>query len=437
MKIAVIGAGISGIGAALALAPHYDVQLFEKDARFGGHANTVDIDYDGVKLAVDTGFIVFNNKNYPNLTGLFDELGVQSEASDMSFGVSLNGGRLEYACDNLDKIFAQRWRALDVGFLNCFREILRFNRIAPVELANGALDGYAIGDWLKARGFSRQMRENFVLAMGGAIWSTPMNKIADFPARAFVQFFVNHELLSGLGAAIQWRTVSGGSREYVRRALQRLGPRAQLGRGAVALRRQATGRVEIEFEDGAVEIFDHVVLATHSDQALGLLSDADDEERSLLGAIRYSDNTAVLHRDPALMPKRRKVWSSWSFLAETGSEARPAALSYWMNRLQNLDPSRPVFVTLNPPIEPDPSLVFSRHAYAHPLYDQAAFDAQAQMDRIQGRRGVWYAGAWLGWGFHEDGLKSGLRVAAALGARPDWAADLGAPMRSSFALAAE
>ncbi|MEL6979777.1 MAG: FAD-dependent oxidoreductase [Pseudomonadota bacterium] len=436
MKIAIIGAGISGLGAALALKDTADVHLFEQDPRFGGHANTVVVDYDGEETPVDTGFIVFNDRNYPNLCALFDHLGVASETSDMSFSVSLDRGRLEYACDDLDRVFAQRWRVLDPKFLWSFREIMRFNRVAKAALESGALEGLSLGAFLDQHGFAEGFRQNFLYGMGGAIWSTPSAEISAFPAKGFVTFFANHALLHGFGRVITWRTVSGGSREYVRRALQELGPRAQAGVGARALRRRVDGRVEIAFSDGAEGVFDQVLLAGHPDQSLAVMEDADAEERSILSAVRYRENTAVLHRDPALMPKRRKVWSSWNFLNETGANARPAAVSYWMNRLQNIDRKKPLFVTLNPPREPDPNLVFGRYSYAHPQYDQAAFDAQTRLDDIQGRGGLWYAGAWTRWGFHEDGLRSGLRVAAALGATPVWARDLGAPIRG-LAIAAE
>ena len=373
MKIAVIGAGVAGIGAALALSKSHDVQLFEQDARFGGHANTVDVDHDGRQIAVDTGFIVYNEKNYPNLCGFFDSLGVATETSDMSFGVSLNSGRLEYACDNLDKIFAQRWRALDPSYLRCFADILRFNRQAPRALAAGALEGVALDEWLLAQGYSRQMREYFVMSMGAAIWSTPLADIGRFPARAFVQFFANHELFTGLGPSIQWRTVTGGSREYVSRALRRLGPRAVAGVGAQSVSRLPSGQVRVAFQDGSEGVFDHVVLAVHADQAAALLADASDDERRIVGAVKFSQNVAVLHADASLMPKRRKVWSSWNVLVESGDEnvRTPASLTYWMNRLQDIDQSTPLFVTLNPQRAPDPKLTFGTFAYDHPLYDQA------------------------------------------------------------------
>ncbi len=438
MKIAVIGAGISGLGAALALGERHDVRLFEADGRFGGHANTVDVETaSGETIPVDTGFIVFNDRNYPNLCALFDHLGVETQPSDMTFSVTLDGGKLEYACDDVAKVFAQRWRALDPRFLRAFGQILKFHRQASGKLRRGELEGLSLGDWLDQEGYGDWIRRNFLYPMGGAIWSTPLADIERFPARSLVQFFDNHELLAGFEKRIQWRTVKGGSREYVARLLRKLGPRAQAGVGVARVRRLSEGGVEIALTDGEITRFDEVVLAVHSDQALRLLENPEDSERAMLSAIKYSENTAVLHSDPALMPRLRKVWSSWNVLSETGSEARPATVSYWMNKLQNIDPAHPLFVTLNPPQEPDPALEHGRFSYAHPLFDQAAFEAQSAFDSVQGRGGIWYAGAWLGWGFHEDGLRSGLRVAEALGARPDWARETGAPLSRSLAIAAE
>ncbi len=428
---------MSGLGAALALSETSDVMLFEKDPRFGGHANTEVIDYDGVETAVDTGFIVFNAKNYPNLTALFEHLGAPSEESDMSFSLTVDGGRLEYSCDSVDTIFAQRWRMFDPRTVLALRAGLRFNREAVAALRSGALDNLSLGEFLDQRRFPRFFREHFLYPMGGAIWSTASGKLANFPARAFVQFFVNHELLNGFRRVITWRTVSGGSKVYVQKLLGALGPRAQAGVAARAVRRLPSGKLRVAFSDGSEGLFDHVVLATHSDQAATIVEDLSDEERGALGAIRYSDNVAVLHRDPRLMPKRRKIWSSWNFCATSRGGDRPASVTYWMNRLQNLPRERPLFVSLNPIVEPDPALVFGRYAYAHPQFDVDAFAAQERIDALQGRGGLWYAGAWLGWGFHEDGLRSGLRVAQALGARPAWARDVGAPIEPAAAIAAE
>lgn len=435
MRIAIVGSGISGLGAALALATRHEVRLLERAPRFGGHACTVTVDRFGPAIAVDAGFIVYNEANYPNLVALFAELGVPTHWSDMSFGLSLDGGRMEYACDSLDKIFAQRRNLLSPAFLRGLRDILRFNRTAAAELEAGALDGLGLGEWLAARGYSDWFRDRFLLPMGGAIWSTPLADMLDFPAANLVAFFRNHDLMTGLAPARRWRTVTGGSREYVARALARLGPRARAGVEVVRVERQG-GRPVLRLADGSEARFDQVVLATHAPEALRLLAGADQEERAILGAFRTAANRAVLHSDPRLMPRRRKVWSSWNFLAG-GPGARPAPVTYWMNRLQGLPERFPLFVSLNPAAGPDPGLVHAEFDWAHPVFDRAAFAAQGALDRIQGRGGVWYAGAWTGWGFHEDGLRSGLRVAAALGARPHWVRDAGAPIRGAFARAAE
>lgn len=436
MKIAVIGSGIAGLGAALALSETADVTLFEKDDRLGGHANTVEVDHDGRHIAVDTGFIVFNHRNYPNLVALFDALGVASKQSDMSFGFSLGDGEMEYACDNLDKIFAQRRNLLRPRFIGMFRDVLRLCRQAPADLAAGGIGGATLGEWVARHGFSDWFRDRFILPMGAAIWSTPSRRILDFPAESFLRFFANHDLYTGLGEMIKWRTVDGGSREYVGRIAARLGNRAQVGAEVVAVSRPGP-RPVVRLADGHEASFDHVVMACHGPQACALLADKDGEEAALLGAFRVSQNRAILHRDPRLMPQRSKVWSSWNLMSRgTGDADRPVAVTYWMNRLQGIDRNHPLFVTLNPHVEPDPATVFATFDYAHPLYDRAAFDAQAGMDAIQGRGGVWYAGAWLGFGFHEDGLRSGLRVASALGARPSWLRDAGAPLSLPLAEAA-
>ncbi len=429
MKIAVVGAGISGLGAALALSERHDVRLYEQAGRLGGHANTVDVAFGEAVQPVDTGFIVYNLRNYPNLTALFDHLDVPTKWSDMSFGFSLAGGACEYACDNLGTIFAQRWRVFDPRFLRVVREILRFTKLAPADMASGRLDGRSLGEWLAERRFSGWFRERFLLPMGGAIWSTSAAEVLRFPALNFVNFFHNHDLMTGLDPAQRWRTVDGGSREYVRRAHERLGPRVLLGRRAVAVETGAA-RPVLRFADGGEETFDQVVLAVHGPEARALLARPDAQQAALLGVFRTTQNRAVLHSDPRLMPRRRRVWSSWNFLADRAemADGRPAQVTYWMNRLQSIPADRPLFVSLNPRAEIDEAKVHGVFDYAHPFYDQAAFEAQRAVDAIQGRGGVWYAGAWLGYGFHEDGLRSGLRVAAALGARPAWAVETGRPL---------
>lgn len=439
MKIAVVGSGAAGLGAALALSDRHDVLLFEKADRFGGHANTVIAETEGERVAVDTGFIVYNDTNYPNLSAMFAHLGTPTKASDMSFGFSLQEGRFEYACDNLDKIFAQRRNVFNPRFLLGFRDVMRFVKLAPRDLASGALSGLTLGEWLTERRFGAWFRERFILPMGSAIWSTPAERMLAFPAANFVSFFANHDLFTGLAAAMQWRTVAGGAQVYVGEIVARLSGRARKNVDVVAARRVGA-RVELRFADGSEGLFDHVVFAGHAPETAALITDQDPEERALLGAFHTTRNRAVLHRDPSMMPRRRKVWSSWSMLFEGdagGAAGQPVTLTYWMNRLQGLSVKENYFVTLNGAREPDPALTVAAFDYAHPCYDEAAFAAQARMDEIQGRGGYWYAGAWLGWGFHEDAVKSGLRVAEALDARPVWARDLGPSLTREFDVAAE
>ena len=438
MKIAVIGAGISGLGAAYALSENHDVRVFEQNARIGGHAHTVDVDYSDGSQWVDTGFIVYNYRNYPNLTSLFEHLDVPTRWSDMSFGFSLNDGDCEYACDNLDKIFAQRWRAFDPRFVQTFTEILRFTKVGPRDLMSGRMEGLSLREWLEQRRFSQWFRERFLLPMGGAIWSTSLIDVMDFPAESFVRFFVNHDLMTGLDSAQRWRTVEGGSREYVKRLVAKLGPRVLVNQGVAAVEQSAI-KPEVIFEDGSREHFDQVVMAVHGPVAHRLLNNAQDVQSDVLSAFQTSSNRVFLHSDTALMPKRQKVWSSWNFLSN-GMEKdadRPAQVSYWMNRLQGIPNERPLFISLNPQVEPNPELVHGTYSYDHPLFNRESFDAQIAMDRIQGLGGIWYAGAWLGYGFHEDGLRSGLRVAEALGGRPDWVKDTATPLVQPLVHAAE
>lgn len=429
-RIAIIGSGISGIGAALALAPHHDVILFEKDGRLGGHANTVRIEYpmEGgqAPVDVDTGFIVYNEKTYPNLTAFFEHYDVPTEWSDMSLSFTVDGGRIEWAADNLDKIFAQRRNLFRPSFVGAMRSVLRFNREALEALASDEPHDEPIEQWLDARGYSDAFKRLYLYPMAGAIWSTRSGDIAAFPARSLFRFYENHDLLTGLGDAVQWRTVTGGSRSYVTRAAAQLGERVRMETPVTSVT-SSGGGVLVTLADGSEERFDQAVMATHSDQALALRSDADAETRDLLAKLRYTPNRAVLHRDTSLMPSRRKAWSSWNTVVG-GDADKTASLTYWMNRLQNIDKAMPLFVTLNPHREPDPATVFGEYSYAHPFFDTGAFAAQEAFDRVQGRGGIWYAGAWLGYGFHEDGLRSALRVAEALGVRPPWARDTRAPI---------
>ena len=413
MKVAVIGAGVSGLGAAYALKDSHDLTLYEKDARLGGHANTVRIDYDGRAIDVDTGFIVYNARNYPNLVGLLDTLGVESRETDMSFAFACK--RLEWSSNFPRGVFAQKRNLINPRFLRMLADIRRFNDTALDDLDAGRLADLTLSGYLRLRGFGAAFETNYLLPMGAAIWSTSERGIGDVPAESFVRFFSNHNLLQMVQPT--WRTVKGGSRQYVDRLGEPLGERVRAG--AARVRRLARGGVEVTGVDSEVEHFDQVILACHSDQALALLDDPDLEERAFLGAIRYCPNRAYLHRDTSLMPRRRNAWGSWNYLLDPKTH-EPGGVTYWMNSLQAIDPAYPVFVSLNPTAEPDPRLTFGAFDYDHPQFDTPSLAAQRRFSRIQGRGGVWYAGAWLGFGFHEDGLTAGLRVAIALGGSTPW-----------------
>lgn len=417
-KIAVIGAGISGLAAAWLLSRRHDVTLFEAGGRLGGHTNTVEVDLDGVRHPVDTGFLVFNERTYPNLIALFDELKVDAHESDMSFSVSLDGGRLEWAGTNLNTLFAQRRNALSLSFLGMLRDIVRFNGMAAQHLEQAAQTDCCVGDLLDAGRYGEAFRNHYLLPMAAAIWSCATADVLRFPAATFLRFCINHALLQ-INGRPRWRTVRGGGREYVRRLAAKIGcvrTHARVER----IRRAADG-VYISVA-GDTARFDHVVLATHAPTSLKMLEDADAIERKLLGAVRFQPNVAILHTDATLLPRRERVWAAWNYLAtRNGSGAEPACVSYLLNRLQPLPFTRPLIVTLNACFEPRPELELARFVYDHPLLDQAAVSAQHRLSEIQGMRNTWFAGAWTGYGFHEDGLKSALRVAAAFGVSPVWA----------------
>lgn len=419
-RIAVIGSGIAGNGAAWSLCDRHDVVLYEAEARAGGHSATVDVDYDGVSIPVDTGFIVYNEPNYPNLVSLFRHLDVPTEASDMSFGVSVRGGAHEWSGQSLGGLFARKRNLVSLRFMGMLRDILRFNATARTDLARGIGATVTLRAYLADRGFRPSFAEDYLVPMGAAIWSMPAERMLEFPARALLTFFDNHRLIDRDPPL--WRTVSGGSRVYVNRMLNKIVRRGALrvATPVVRIERSARG-VTVVDAFGNRDVFDQVVLACHTDQALALLDRPSDAERSVLGAIGYRPNTVYLHRDPGLMPRRKQVWSSWNYLSWPADHpVEGVALSYWMNRLQNIDPSRPVFVTLNPPFAPDPDLTFGTFSYSHPQFDRMALHAQSALPAIQGEHRTWFCGAWSGYGFHEDGLASGLRVAEALGGTVPW-----------------
>jgi predicted NAD/FAD-binding protein len=427
MRIAVVGSGIAGNAAAWTLSQRYHVTVYERELRCGGHSHTVTVDYDGEKIAVDTGFIVYNERNYPQLTQLLAHLGVETVASDMSFALSADHGRFEWQGGGssligmLKGLFAQPSNLLSPSYLAMLRDILRFNAMSLSDLRAGRLSGLSLGQYFAATGCSSRLLSDYLAPMGGAIWSTSADDMLNFPAENFVAFFDNHRLLH-FDRPI-WRTVKGGSQAYVERLKPAFARRLRLGCAVTQVRRTPHG-VVVDDSLGHTETYDHVVIAAHSDQALKMLADPSPQERDVLGAIRYAPNVAYLHRDPKLMPKRKRAWASWNFLRwpREGSPVNDVAVTYWMNRLQGIDPSRPLFVSLNPPFAPDPQLTFGRYDYDHPQYDAAAFAAQKRIEEIQGRRHTWFCGAWHGYGFHEDGLRSALNVAEALGAAAPWKA---------------
>ncbi|WP_035693570.1 NAD(P)/FAD-dependent oxidoreductase [Azospirillum halopraeferens] len=413
LDIAVIGSGISGLSAAWLLSREHRVTLYEKEDRPGGHANTVDA---GGGTAVDTGFIVYNEANYPNLVALFDHLGVPTRATDMSFAVSLGEGALEYAGTSPGTLFAQKRNLIRPRFLRMIRDLLRFYREAPRLLAGPDPDRLTLGEFLDRGGYSDAFVNDHLLPMAAAIWSAPARTMRDHPAAAFVRFCDNHGLLKLTGRPV-WRTVEGGSREYVRRITADLGDAVRLNTAVEHVRRE-DGRVQVQDRRGGVRTHDHVVIAAHADQALGLLADADEAERALLGAFRYQRNLAILHTDPSLMPRRRAVWSSWNYLGSRNhaGDTGEVCVTYWMNRLQTFLPAgRDLFVTLNPTRQPREDTILRSFLYDHPVFDPQARHAQQRLWSLQGVRNTWFCGAWFGAGFHEDGLQAGLAVAEALG----------------------
>ncbi|MBC6438311.1 MAG: FAD-dependent oxidoreductase [Rhodobacteraceae bacterium] len=412
-RIAVVGAGISGMGAAYFLSKTHDVTLFEADLRLGGHARTIMAGKHGDQ-PVDTGFIVYNCINYPHLVRLFKALDVPVTRSDMSFAASINGGAIEYGLRSLGALFAQKRNLVRPGFLRMLRDILRFNARAA-RLAGD--DGITLGQLMDRMQMGHWFRDYYMTPISGAIWSTPKEGIMEFPAQALIRFFRNHHLLQSTGQH-QWWTVRGGSIEYVKRlevALRRQGATIHLATPVEAVRRGGGG-VDIR-RKGDWEAFDEVILATHSDQSLALLTDARPEEAAALGAVRYQANDVVLHADARAMPRRRAAWSSWNYTERTGHNGGPVNMTYWMNCLQPITERDPLFVTLNSRAPIDERLIYDTATLHHPVYDLVALTAQGRIRAMNGTRNTWFCGAWMKNGFHEDGLSSAVDVVEVIAER--------------------
>lgn len=413
-SIAVIGAGVAGMGAAWLLSRDYEVTLFEAAPRLGGHSNTVECPLPEGNIPVDTGFIVYNEPNYPNLTALFKALDVPTQPSDMSFAFAATDIDLEYAGSGLNTLFAQRRNLLRPQFLGMVRDILRFNKKANAYLAENNTPEQSLGELLDQWRMGQAFRRYYLLPMSAAIWSCPQDMMLRFPARSFLRFFFNHGLIQ-LNDRPQWETVSGGSREYLKRMRPDI-THVHTGTPVKQVTRLADGGVQLAGPDGTLGQFDAVVIASHGDQALAMLDTPSEAEARILGAFGYQDNEAYLHTDASLMPKRRAVWSSWNHLTtlkETGD--RPVSVTYWMNRLQSLPTQTDVFVTLNPLHAPKAESVIAQETYAHPVFDQAAVAAQSELPHIQGADRIWYCGSYHRYGFHEDAFSSAVRVAEQLG----------------------
>ncbi len=415
-RVAIIGTGVSGLSLAHFLNDHAQVTVFEKEARLGGHSRTIEVNYEENEIPVDTGFIVFNHKTYPLLTQFFNHLGVKTEKSNMSLSVSIDGGKHEWSANSLDAFFAQRSHLFNPRIWKGVYDLFRFNKFAlsviernPNISLQELLGKMKLGPWF---------RSNYLLPMGGAIWSSSPKQMLEFPAKTFVNFFNNHGLLS-INDHPQWYTVAGGSVEYIKRISQRLGDKIRLKEEVEEVIRESE-HILIKTHKGGIYKFDHVVFACHSDQAFHILKNASDDEKYALKSVPYKENKAVLHRDQAFMPQRKKCWSSWNVLLESNQQEQDISLTYWMNRLQNIDEKLPIFLTLNPSHEIEEKFIFDKHTFSHPIFGPSSDEGKKMVTHIQGKKNTWYCGAYLGNGFHEDGIRSASKVASAMGVPLPW-----------------
>jgi uncharacterized protein len=422
VRIAVIGSGISGMGAAWLLSPTHEVDVFEAEDRLGGHAHTHDVDLGGTTVAADTGFMVYNERTYPNLIRFFERLGIAHKESDMSFSVHCPGEGIEWAGKNLDSIFAQRTNLASPAFLRMLVDIVRFSGMAERLLDDETIDPLTLGELLAREGLGKGFTDWYLIPMGSAIWSTPPDQMLGFPAKTFLRFCDNHGLLHISGKP-QWRSVVGGSRTYVDAVAKAVSGEVRVSAPAQRVERRSDG-VIVQWPDGE-ERYDAVVIASHADQTLAMLADPSDAEREVLGAFGVSPNDTVLHTDTSFLPSHERTHASWNYYSETADMRQGGlSLTYYLNRLQPLGVDDPLLVTLNPVREPDPGKIIRRISYTHPLFSASAVAAQGRLGDIQGVQRTWFTGAWQRYGFHEDGLLSAVRVAEAMGAELPWGDEL-------------
>ncbi|MEH6455958.1 MAG: FAD-dependent oxidoreductase [Cocleimonas sp.] len=433
-SIAIIGSGITGLSASWLLHKKFDITLFEKNNYLGGHTHTHDVTEGDHTLAIDSGFIVYNDKNYPNLIGLFKQLDVKTQDTDMSFAFSLNQGELEYAGTGLKGMFAQRGNIIRIKHWRLLQEIVRFNKTAHSELARLEKEKsteYSLGGFLKQHNFSVDLQKNYLLPMGAAIWSCPVETMYNFPAFSFLRFFANHGLID-LKNRPQWRSVVGGSREYINKMMPLLEPEISIEAGAESVTRNSAG-VEVT-SAGKKSHFDQVIFACHADEALKLLEQASASEEEILGCFGYQENNTYLHTDESLMPKRKNAWCSWNYLAQSVTSDnstnakntiadKQVTATYWMNKLQKINPQKNYFVTLNPYQQIDQNKVIKTMTYHHPVFDRHAINAQTRLNELQGKNNSWFCGSYAGYGFHEDGIASSVDICKKLGVIAPWNAD--------------
>ena len=417
MKIAIIGSGISGLSSALLLSQKHNITLFESNNRFGGHANTVEIMHKENVIPVDTGFIVYNKLNYPNLVSFFDFLKVETIDSDMSFAVSARDGQLEYS-GSMKGIFAQKKNFFNLKFYKMLKDIIIFF-IFGYKYAFQFKENESLGEYVKRCNFSKEFINDHLIPMSSAIWSCPEKEILNFPAKTLLTFFKNHQLINFIFRP-KWRTVKGGSKQYVNKVIEKLSSDAKnrlILNSKIKSVYCKNDKIEIKFEE-STEIFDKVIMATHPDQTIKLIKNLDEQSTDILRKFKYQKNIVYLHSDNSLMPKNKKTWSSWNYISSKSEEK--SSLTYWMNLLQKINNSLNVFVSLNPYITPIKSLTYKKIIYEHPIFNTQTNEAQKKMTEIQGKNNIFYAGAWLRYGFHEDGIMSAVNISSLLNIKIPW-----------------